>query len=538
MRLALTTVSQKWWVARNEDGRAQPLRRWMTTMRLNCLLLFLVAGVVSGCQQSDKGLKEPSRTQLLIVVDGLRPDFVTADFTPQLHRLAQRGVIFKNHHAVFPTVTRVNAASISTGAYPRTHGLMGNSVFMPKVDSSSALSTGTKDVLDAIGHATDGQILTATTLGEVLQGAGKSLVVLSSGTEGSGLLLNHTVAGGAVIHPGFTLPESLRASLDATLGYSLPANASVAAQTRWLVDVYLQYVVEILQPDVTILWIGNLDGASHAYGVGSPSALEALTTVDAEIARIETTLLTSERVSGVNLLVASDHGFSSHTGELDLDSLLEPHRGALENGSPDIVRAGTAIYIRDSDLDKRDAIVNDLLTVAGHGAIFTPARGQDTVEGIVPGTFSQTLIGWNHARAADILISPAWTSAINEYGYAGTTSQKGIAGHGSASPFDIHAVLIAAGPDFREGLVLDTPTANVDLAPTLLYLLALGMPDSMEGRVITEALREGPTPSTVQTETRHHSFELELASGPYAASAQVSTLGEYVYLDHAEVQRP
>ena len=61
-------------------------------MRLNCLLLFLVAGVVSGCQQSDKGLKEPSRTQLLIVVDGLRPDFVTADFTPQLHRLAQRGV--------------------------------------------------------------------------------------------------------------------------------------------------------------------------------------------------------------------------------------------------------------------------------------------------------------------------------------------------------------------------------------------------------------------------------------------------------------
>ena len=64
------------------------------------------------------------------------------------------------------------------------------------------------------------------------------------------------------------------------------------------------------------------------------------------------------------------------------------------------------------------------------------------------------------------------------------------------------------------------------------------MPDSMEGRVITEALREGPTPSSLQSETRHHSFELELASGSYVASAQVSTLDEYVYLDHAEVQRP
>ena len=113
----------------------------MTTVRLNCLLLFLVASVVSGCQEFDQGQKEPSRTQLLIVVDGLRPDFVTADFTPHLHRVAQRGVLFSNHHAVFPTVTRVNAASISTGAYPRTHGLMGNSVFMPKVDASSALST-------------------------------------------------------------------------------------------------------------------------------------------------------------------------------------------------------------------------------------------------------------------------------------------------------------------------------------------------------------------------------------------------------------
>ena len=60
-------------MARNEDNGDQPLRCWMTTVRLNCLLLFLVASVVSGCQELDQGQKEPSRTQLLIVVNGLHP---------------------------------------------------------------------------------------------------------------------------------------------------------------------------------------------------------------------------------------------------------------------------------------------------------------------------------------------------------------------------------------------------------------------------------------------------------------------------------
>jgi predicted AlkP superfamily pyrophosphatase or phosphodiesterase len=49
---------------------------------------------------------------LLIVLDGLRPDYVTPSVMPNLHALGQRGVVFANHHSVFPTVTRVNASSI------------------------------------------------------------------------------------------------------------------------------------------------------------------------------------------------------------------------------------------------------------------------------------------------------------------------------------------------------------------------------------------------------------------------------------------
>src|SRR3954468_1938481 len=78
-------------------------------------------------------------TQIVIVVDGLRPDNVTRDVMPRLFRLGQRGIVFTAHHSVFPTVTRVNASSFVTGAYPETHGLLGNTIYVPSADANRGL---------------------------------------------------------------------------------------------------------------------------------------------------------------------------------------------------------------------------------------------------------------------------------------------------------------------------------------------------------------------------------------------------------------
>src|SRR5438128_513797 len=94
----------------------------------------------------------PARRHVLIVVDGLRPDYVTADVMPRLTALGKRGVIFTKHHAVFPTVTRVNGASFATGAYPDGHGLMGNSVYFPGVDPARFLDTANREALARIAE--------------------------------------------------------------------------------------------------------------------------------------------------------------------------------------------------------------------------------------------------------------------------------------------------------------------------------------------------------------------------------------------------
>jgi len=63
------------------------------------------------------GLRASSRTQAIIFVwDGLRTDDLTPEITPNYFALARSGVVFADHHAVYPTFTMMNSASIATGS--------------------------------------------------------------------------------------------------------------------------------------------------------------------------------------------------------------------------------------------------------------------------------------------------------------------------------------------------------------------------------------------------------------------------------------
>jgi hypothetical protein len=107
----------------------------------------------------------------------------------------------------------------------------------------------------------------------------------------------------------------------------------------------------------------------------------------------------------------------------------------------------------------------------------------------VLGTLPFGLIGWEHPRAAQILVSAAWSGEVAA-GMRGTTTASGVAGHGSTSPYDVHNTLVAAGPDFREGELSDLATGNQDITPTLLRLLGIETPAAQfDGRVLEEGLR-------------------------------------------------
>jgi arylsulfatase A-like enzyme len=260
--------------------------------------------------------------------------------------------------------------------------------------------------------------------------------------------------------------------------------------------------------------------------------------VDAGIGRIEDTLRAKGLLDRTNIFVTSDHGFSTHAGAagLKLTALVDPFARPMADGSKDIVVSEGAIYLRSgADAARVAAIVAALQKRPEVGAIFTRPRGSGGGEGTVPGTLSFDVARWNHPRSGDILVSANWNGDKNAAGFAGTTTDSGVAGHGTSSPYDIHNTLIAAGPDVREHAVSDVPTSNVDVAPTLLQLLGLTPAPTMTGRVMTEALRDGPAIASVPVE--HVVTTVRTPDGGYELSAHLSRVAGHTYLDFTEVKR-
>ena len=476
--------------------------------------------------------------QLLLVLDGLRPDYVTPSLMPALYALGRRGVVFENHHSVFPTVTRVNASSISTGAYPEVHGLLGNSVFFPQADKTRFLNTDDRATLQKIDAAVQGKLLTAPTLGETLQAAGKKLLVVSAGSSGSAFLLNHKVAGGAILHTDFAMPESFQAKVDAQLGGAISQPTSDGKDRR-AVDIFLEVGLREVDPAVTIMWLTDPDTTAHEKGIGTPETVEALKALDAEVGRLLDGLSRKGVLDDFDVWVTSDHGFSTNIGGPNLEPVLKPAAGTLPDGAPRLVSGGGAIYIRDHDRPTIARMVADLQRTPGVGAIFTPAAQPGSLDGRVTGTLSFDAARWQHERSADILYAPDWTDRKNTYGYPGTTASGGVAGHGNSSPFDIHNTLIAAGPDLKRGVVLRAPSGNVDFAPTLLRLLGIGAPPSMQGRVLGEALLGGADSSGAAVRSLKHS--VRTGDNSYVLDALFSVIESegksFRYLDRTEVTR-
>jgi len=143
--------------------------------------------------------------------------------------------------------------------------------------------------------------------------------------------------------------------------------------------------------------------------------------------------------------------------------------------------------------------------------------------------------------APEILVSLNWTSERNQFGTAGMVSSDlssygpGKGSHVTLSPFDMHATLVAAGPHFRSGIVSTLATGNVDIAPTVLWVLGLKPPRSMDGRVLSEALTiKGPQLHSF--EPRHVEASADLGDSAWSQYLNFTEVNGVRYLDEGNGQ--
>jgi arylsulfatase A-like enzyme len=476
---------------------------------------------------------------LILVVDGLRPDYVTEELMPRLNALGREGFRGLAHHAVFPTVTRVNGPSIFTGRLPNGHGLLGNSVYLPDVDASRTLNASVAADLRLIDQATNGVLLTAPSLGELLTERGLTYFAAASGSSGSGLLMNHTGAGAGLVHYEFSLPDSLAPIVSEVLGPipEIPEGSNAVPLAAWAIDVLLRIGIDRADADVLSLWLTEPDGTGHSEGIGSPAMLETLRQLDGEIGRLLDGLADRGLLERTNILVTSDHGFSTHNGEISVNRLLVD-AGLKESAqSTDVAVAGDAIHVREGGQGRVDAIVRLLQETDWIGPVFTRGVGPDAVLGSHAGTVSFQAIGWDHPRSADILTSAGWSDAENEYGWRGEVLTTGTAGHGSSSPWDVRATFIAAGPAIKRNVVSPVATGNIDIVPTTLALLGQPVPAGLDGRVLSEVLVTGPQPGEVSFAEDPVSTSVELGDRVYEFTLHRTRVGSTIYFDGTDVTR-
>src|ERR1051325_11696987 len=99
-----------------------------------------------------------------------------------------------------------------------------------------------------------------------------------------------------------------------------------------------------------------------------------------------------------------------------------------------------------------------------------------------------------------------WDPSKNQFGVPGMIDADwqraaGKGTHATLSRFDMHNMLIAAGPDFKRGTTDELPTGNVDLAPTILQILGINPTQKMDGRILSEAMTVSTSPQKAETKT-------------------------------------
>jgi arylsulfatase A-like enzyme len=517
------------------------------------------------CAAAPAGAAGRATLNIVVVLDGLRPDAITPEETPNLWRLRQDGVNFTASHSVFPTVTRVNATAIGTGTLPARNGVTGNSQYVRAVDPAHAFVNDDHAKLLQLDRVTGGGMVLTKTLGEILQERGRTLAAVSSGSTGSALLTNARAPQGVgVLIDGYWEPGARLAFPDAVNDEvrrrfpPAPVRAGTAeaqdSSVTWTQGVLRGYVLPDLKPDVIINWLTEPDHIAHATGPGSPQTRASIRNDDAEVGLLLKRLDELGRRDTTNIIVVSDHGFSRSSFGVSITAELI--KAGLKAGpdSDDVVLASSGqtqlIHVKDRDRARIHAITEFLKAQDWTGVLFTAGRtepgGAMPFEGVEPGTFSTQLVHLDHPeRGPDIVLTFPWNSQKNGFGMPGadftaaraTGPLNGEAGnHGSMSPWTVHNTFLAWGVDFKRSAVVHTPVSNVDITPTLLALMGLdresdgnpGLPP-FDGRAITEAFADGPDEEQVAVTTT--TYVTAAPGGAFRAAIQVSEAGGKRYLD-------
>src|SRR5882672_3384890 len=291
-------------------------------------LTFLSLLVLADSTVFAKGVAEHV---VVIVWDGMRPDFTTPQFTPVLYEMAQDGVFFRNHHPAYVSSTEVNGTAIATGMHPDHSGIMANSDYRPEIGWLSPGGTESVDVIRRVDLLTGGKFITVPTVAEILHSHGFPTVI--AGTKPIALLHDRSSkrttaaeTNSVMLYKGQTIPRSIQAGLiKLNEDKHFPTNTTHpnTAADAWTTKSLTQGLWRKGVPKYTLLWLSEPDASQHESGPGSETSLAALESSDKNLDRVLKALDERKLRDKTDVFVVSDHGFSTIQRGPDVTDILK-----------------------------------------------------------------------------------------------------------------------------------------------------------------------------------------------------------------------
>lgn len=344
------------------------------------------------------------RTTVLVMIDGLDPEYLASCPAPNLQRFAREGFQVTGG-GMMPSVTNVNNTTMVTGHYPAQHGIVSNYW----LDREAGIEE----------YVESGEFICADTIFAQCRRQGGRSMLAASKDKLRRLLGDDTDLAFSSERP---TPASVAAAGDPPHVYSLEVNAWTvnAARSALAADHY------------DLAFIATTDYAMHTYGPGHPESRRHVAMLDAALAQLVA------EIPDVQILITADHGMSDKRRMLNLPAVLAK-RGIGARAVPIIKdlyvvhhsNLGGCIYVHLDD----PAALTDALGVL---------RETDGVEEALPRAEAAQQFSLMEERIGDIVVTGTADVVFGDP--AEVTLPAGLRSHGSAHERQVP--IIGYGGDF------------------------------------------------------------------------------------------
>ena len=433
-------------------------------------------------------MKDTQR-MVIISMDALvYEDLELLNTMPNFSKFLKRASGVKRMRSVYPTVTYPAHASIVTGRTPGSHGIVNNEILRP--GESNVPWQWFRNAM----HGSD--------LFDAAKAAGKTTAGVFWPVTGNHPSIDYLVAEYWPQSESETICEAFRyagSSEEVIQAAVEPYANGVRLRQHPSTDHFIVYsacqIIRSFKPELLAIHPANIDAYRHEAGLFNHKVNQALYESDAWLGQLMDAAMHAGVYDQTNFVVLSDHGQLDIKRVIHINTIFQKagliqtdEEGRALHWDAYCHSAGMSaqIYLSNPGDKQLEQKVYTLLTsmaeegIYGISQVLTTheARQREGLYGdfsFVIETDGYTSFGGNLAGS---LISAADNS---DY-------RLGRATHGYLPDKGPQPVLLAAGPAFKEGIMLESGSI-MDNAPTLARAMGISFP-KCDGQVLNAILKQ------------------------------------------------